>query len=240
MKPTTRTRTTDRLRQDLLRGRWSPGQTLPPERSLAAELGVSRPTLRGALATLHSEGLVQARQGSGVIALDPLENASLDIFTWMLQTRGSYDASTADLFAEFCDLRRVLAADTVARASRRITPEDLTQLEDLVTQQATRLDEPDAYLAGDERFVREVLRIAGGTAIVLVFNTLTKMMAQHSELVLLFYGDLGKHHASYRPILRLLRAPGRLVRPTAVRALLEKVERAGLQRVREHCEAQAR
>lgn len=238
--PTTRTRTTNRLRQALLDGRWPPGQTLPPERRLAAELGVSRPTLRGALATLHSEGLVQARQGSGVIALDPLENASLDIFTWMLQPRGSYDASTADLFAEFCDLRRALAADTVARASRRITPKDLARLEQLVTEQSTRLSDPDAYLAGDECFAREVLRIAGGTAIVLVFNTLMKMMDHHRELVLLFYGDLADHHAGYRPVLRLLRAPGPLVRATAVRALLERVERAGLQRVREHCEAQVR
>ena len=55
-----------------------------------------------------------------------------------------------------------------------------------------------------------------------------------------FYGDLAKHHASYRPILRLLRAPGRLVRATAVRTLLEKAERAGLKRVRAHCSGTSR
>ena len=72
MKPTTRSLTADRLRNDLLEGRWAPGETLPPERRLAEELGVSRPTLRGALATLDAEGLVRSRQGSGVVALDPL------------------------------------------------------------------------------------------------------------------------------------------------------------------------
>jgi len=240
MKPTTRSRTAERLRQDLLGGRWAPGETLPPERRLAEELGVSRPTLRGALATLGAEGLVRSRQGSGVIALDPLENASLDLFAWMLQPKGGYDAQSAELFNEFCELRRALAADTVARAARRVQPDDLALLEELVREQADRLDDPDAYLAGDERFAREILRVAGGTAIVLVFNTLMKMMAHHRELVLVFYGDLAKHHASYRPILRLLRAPGRLVRATAVRTLLEKAERAGLKRVRAHCSGTSR
>lgn len=235
MKPTTRTRTAERLRLDLLGGRWAPGETLPPERRLAETLGVSRPTLRGALATLDAEGLIRSRQGSGVVVLDPLEHASLDLFSWMLQPRGSYDASSAELFEEFCELRRALAADTVARAARRARADDLALLEALVGEQAGRLDDPGAYLAGDERFAREILRIAGGTAILLVFNTLMKMMVRHRELVLVFYGDLEGHHASYRPILRLLRAPGRLVRATAVRAFLERAERKGIERVRAHC-----
>ena len=70
---------------------------------------------------------------------------------------------------------------------------------------------------------------------LVMFNTLMKMMSHHRELVLVFYGDLSEHHKTYRPILRLLRAPGRLVRATAVRALLEKAERPGLSRVRAHC-----
>ena len=67
-----------------------------------------------------------------------------------------------------------------------------------------------------------------------------KMMAHHRELVLVFYGDLKEHHKSYRPILRLLRAPGRLVRATAVRARLEKAESPGLSRVRAHCARRSR
>ncbi len=235
MKPTTRTLTAERLRNDLLEGRWAPGETLPPERRLAEELGVSRPTLRGALATLDAEGLVRSRQGSGVVALDPLESASLDLFAWMLQPKGGYDSQSAELFVEFCELRRSLAADTVARAARHASAEDLRILEELVREQAGRLDDPLAYLEGDERFAREVLRISSGTAIVLMFNTLMKMMSHHRELVLVFYGDLSEHHKTYRPILRLIRAPGRLVRATAVRALLEKAERPGLSRVRAHC-----
>ncbi|MHC4917424.1 MAG: GntR family transcriptional regulator, partial [Planctomycetota bacterium] len=41
------------------------GQRLMPERELAAELGVGRKTLRGALAELEADGMVERRQGAG-------------------------------------------------------------------------------------------------------------------------------------------------------------------------------
>jgi GntR family transcriptional regulator len=46
-------------------GRWQSGDRLPSETALAAQFGVSRPTLRKALTVLASEGLVESVQGSG-------------------------------------------------------------------------------------------------------------------------------------------------------------------------------
>src|ERR1700759_4895837 len=47
-------------------GRYAPGDKLPSERELADEFGVSRPTIRDAMIALEFQGLVEARQGSGV------------------------------------------------------------------------------------------------------------------------------------------------------------------------------
>lgn len=53
------------LRRRILDGTLAPGSTLPPERELAAMLGVSRLTLRAALATLAAADLVRAHHGKG-------------------------------------------------------------------------------------------------------------------------------------------------------------------------------
>ena len=42
-----------------------PGDQLPPERDLAAQIGVSRPTLRMGLHSLAAMGCVESRHGSG-------------------------------------------------------------------------------------------------------------------------------------------------------------------------------
>ncbi|MDN5805551.1 MAG: winged helix-turn-helix domain-containing protein, partial [Microlunatus sp.] len=49
----------DRLVHGLTVGRYAVGTRLPGERSLAAEIGVSRATLRVALGRLESEGALQ-------------------------------------------------------------------------------------------------------------------------------------------------------------------------------------
>ncbi|MFF2380549.1 PLP-dependent aminotransferase family protein [Streptomyces sp. NPDC058108] len=56
---------TDALRDAVRSGRLAPGTRLPPSRSLATDLGVSRNTVTDAYAELVAEGWLTARQGSG-------------------------------------------------------------------------------------------------------------------------------------------------------------------------------
>jgi GntR family transcriptional regulator len=66
----------ERLTDAIAAGELSPGDRLPPERDLAAELGVSRMTLRQALASLESRGLVRraiGRRGGTWVAQPKLE-----------------------------------------------------------------------------------------------------------------------------------------------------------------------
>lgn len=59
----------------ILRGILRPGERLPPERDLAERLGVSRPSLRDAIAELQAAGLLTARAGAGVFVADVLGSA---------------------------------------------------------------------------------------------------------------------------------------------------------------------
>src|ERR1051325_8124988 len=56
----------DQIAALIEQGEYGPGERLPPERDLAKQLGVSRPSVREALIALEVEGYVEVRVGSGV------------------------------------------------------------------------------------------------------------------------------------------------------------------------------
>ena len=53
----------DRIMTAIALGEFTPGQRLPAERELAAQLGVSRTTVRDALARVVTTGLLEVRRG---------------------------------------------------------------------------------------------------------------------------------------------------------------------------------
>jgi GntR family transcriptional regulator len=55
----------DRLRDRVADGHWGPGHRLPSEQELATEYGVSRPTVRSAVARLVDSGILRVRHGAG-------------------------------------------------------------------------------------------------------------------------------------------------------------------------------
>ncbi len=66
----------ERLATAIRLGIYPPGQVLPPERDLAATMGVSRATLREAIAALRSAGMVITTRGRGggtVVDFEPVE-----------------------------------------------------------------------------------------------------------------------------------------------------------------------
>ena len=70
----------DELKQRIDRGQLPAGTRLPSEPELAAELQVSRATLREALRAMELEGLLRRRQGSGTfVAEHPRMANSLDV-----------------------------------------------------------------------------------------------------------------------------------------------------------------
>ena len=61
----------DQIRSLIRSGEFAAGARLPPERDLAKQLGVSRPSVREALIALEVEGLVEVRIGSGIYVQAP-------------------------------------------------------------------------------------------------------------------------------------------------------------------------
>src|SRR6476661_3002155 len=67
----------DQIRTLIREGNFPVGSRLPPERDLAQQLGVSRPSVREALIALEVEGYVEVRVGSGVYVVDRATKAEV-------------------------------------------------------------------------------------------------------------------------------------------------------------------
>ncbi len=61
----------DQLRRRILSGELPPGTRLPPERRLAAMLGINRSTVVSAYRELAAEGLIAGHVGRGTVVVDP-------------------------------------------------------------------------------------------------------------------------------------------------------------------------
>jgi len=75
------------IEEMILDGALKPRDQLPPERELAQQLEVSRPSLREALVILEAKGLVHARRGGGTFVSDALAHSFTDPLVHLLQRR---------------------------------------------------------------------------------------------------------------------------------------------------------
>ena len=122
------------LRQQILEGVYNIGTRLPAERSLSAEMGVNRLTLRAAFSHLEAEGLLKAQQGQGVTVCDFHHTASLELLQYL---------PLDERLSEVLSLRQLLLAEAVSTACSTATEADLNRLKSIAEQQY----EPDKYSA---------------------------------------------------------------------------------------------
>lgn len=107
----------------ILDGALKPGDRLQPEREMAAELGVSRPSLREALQKLVSKGLLHSRQGGGTYVTDRLDVGFTDPWHDML-------AQHPNIQADLLEFRGMLECEAASLAAQRATEADLQRIGD--------------------------------------------------------------------------------------------------------------
>ncbi len=143
-------------------GEYSPGARLPPERDLARQLGVSRPSVREALIALEVEGLLDVRVGSGIYVTHPNKN----------KPRGNDALAGASGPFEVIGARRIIEAECAALAAKSANPAQLRAIRaahaDMVSQSRHNHNPLDA----DRLFHVGIAEASGNSALVLVVQTL--------------------------------------------------------------------
>ncbi|HXZ10147.1 MAG TPA: FCD domain-containing protein [Paraburkholderia sp.] len=152
----------NRLLDFIAQGGLQSGDMLPPERTLAETLGISRRELRGALASLEASGRVWRGVGRGTY----LGTRPLRFATSLRSMRAG--SSPADI----AEMRLVLEPAFVELATAKASPEDLAELEKCARRNATANDD-DEWQQWDHRFhllIAQATRNASIIALMEVVN----------------------------------------------------------------------
>lgn len=123
----------DQILQMIEDGTFVPGQKLPSEKKLAEILCVSRPTLREAMRSLMSMGLIEIRCGDGTYLNDSVKLLSEHFKNTHLFNRFSIN--------ELIDTRLLLETQMAYLAAQNATEEDLADLEAAYERIAGTLDD---------------------------------------------------------------------------------------------------
>jgi DNA-binding FadR family transcriptional regulator len=140
-------------------GEYGPGQRLPPERDLAKQLGVSRPTVREALIALEVEGFVEVRLGSGVYVSDRRSGAA---------SKAAVDAGPFELIRA----RWMIESECAALAAKNATKAQVKAIEQALDDMETARDRGVVPLEPDRDFHLRIAEATGNSALVLVVQTL--------------------------------------------------------------------
>jgi len=150
----------DQIAALIRRGEYRPGARLPPERDLAARLGVSRPSVREALIALEVVGFVEVRVGSGVYVADARRSAR----------RPALPPDSGPF--ELIDARRLVESECAALAARNATAAQLRRMKAALASMHRDRNRKVVPLDGDHLFHLRIAEASGNSALALIVRTL--------------------------------------------------------------------
>ncbi|MET9407811.1 FadR/GntR family transcriptional regulator [Streptomyces sp. NPDC002935] len=156
----------EKIKAMIVSGALRPGDRLPKESELAAELGLSRNSLREAVRALSLIRILDVRQGDGtyVTSLDP--QLLLEALSFVV------DFHRDDAVLEFLAVRRILEPAATAMAATRISEQQL----DALSSQLDKLG-PDPsveeLVARDLDFHRGIASASGNSVLCSLLESLS-------------------------------------------------------------------
>lgn len=191
------------LQRRIATGEYPSGEKLPTEKELAAELGVTRLTLREALSRLAARGWVVTRHGSGtrVCALD--EGGSLERLGELLAAGLRLDRTHLRSLMQF----RALVFGAFAPAMvEGVTDEHLGELSAILERIEAAPRRPAARAELDHAFDAALARATGNTILVLLMGSLRELHVRLGAAVHRAHGDDAEILETQRALVQALAA----------------------------------
>jgi GntR family transcriptional repressor for pyruvate dehydrogenase complex len=189
----------EKIKQMIISGRVRPGEKLPREADLAAELGLSRNSLREAVKALSLINVLDVRQGDGTYATSLAPSLLLEALSFIV------DFHRDDTVLEFLEVRRILEPSATALAALRMSDEDKAKLGGILDSVA--VDSPvEDFVAADLEFHKSIAIGSGNS----VLASLVDNMSMPTARARIWRGmtepraqerTLGEHRAIYQAIV---------------------------------------
>ncbi len=188
---------------------------LPPERVLAEQLGVSRASLREALAALVHAGVVTAR---GKAKYGDCKRAKVRLLT------ETTPASERELVTDPLEVRRMLEPEIAARAAERATPRAIAELEQWLRLMEAGIERGERVVEYDVAFHVAIAAAAQNHALTVVVQGLVDSLRDSRELSFWPADGAALSCAGHREIFAALRDRDPDAARRAMRNHLDQVE----------------
>jgi GntR family transcriptional repressor for pyruvate dehydrogenase complex len=142
----------DRLRALISAQKLDPGDRLPSERELSSTLGVSRTSVRQALATLRSIGLIEVRHGDGAYLLRTGEEMVSSLTVAMLHSQADHSM--------VWEAREAIEVHAARLAAGRATSADLARMRRALDAMAAAIEAGEEGTDADAVLHRAIVAAA--------------------------------------------------------------------------------
>jgi GntR family transcriptional regulator, transcriptional repressor for pyruvate dehydrogenase complex len=223
------------LRRAILSGGLPAGSRLPPERALCARLGISRLTLRAALAALATAGLLDIRHGSGTVVRDFRHTGGPDLVTGLIALAGDRRRLRA-IAADLLRIRRHLAGavleSLVERPPSAAAVRAVAAAVDGFARAARDPGDSQALARADLEVVQALVAATRSEVLALSLNPIAAILAGTPELLAALFATPAENLAGWKLLLSWLRRPraGDIAQLVAVLAERDRATLARLTR----------
>jgi GntR family transcriptional repressor for pyruvate dehydrogenase complex len=221
--PVPKQRASDRLARQIRvliqQGEFQRGDRLPAIMEMARRFHVGHPTVREALKTLETIGVVEIRHGSGVYV-----NRSDEVL--VLASPHYADNFTKKLLLDLIRTRRPLEMESVAGAVKFGTAEHIEEMRRLLTTAGENLADDQVLHTVNMGFHREIALASGNTVLLQTLDVLREMFTAEQRLILEIFGSRERDHREHLSIFEALEQRNAVLGVERMRAHLEGVEDA--------------
>ena len=155
-----------KIKEMIISGRVRPGEKLPREADLAAELGLSRNSLREAVKALTLVNVLDVRQGDGTYATSLAPSLLLEALSFIV------DFHRDDTVLDFLEVRRILEPAATAMAAQRMSEDEREELRKVL--ESVTSDTPvEELVAGDLEFHRQIALGAGNPVLASLVDNMS-------------------------------------------------------------------